>query len=160
MFLNVSSNCLHEQMHSCISFICLTFSLCVFKCVLKLLASEDAKLHWLHFFTFLHCVFLNVSSNWQPERMPNHIGCIFWIFLHCVPSNVASNRLPVRMHHYIGCICVADFSEETLACADSRLYRLTKSSSLLSAPVLASRLLNFLGCHRKYYWYIITNMDL
>ena len=32
-----------------------------------------------------------------------------------------------------------------------RVYRLTKSSTLLSAPVLASRLFNFLSCLRKYY---------
>ena len=55
-------------------------SLCVFKCVLKLLTWEDAKLHWLHLFDFFHCVFLNVPSNCLHRRMQNHIGCTCLIF--------------------------------------------------------------------------------
>ena len=43
--------------------------------------------------TFLRCVFLNVSSNGLPERMHSHIGCICFTFLHCAFSNVSSNCL-------------------------------------------------------------------
>ena len=67
--------------------------LCISKCLLKLAAIEDEKSHWLNFFTFLHCAFLNVSSNCLPERMKSHIGCICLTFLRCVFLNVSSNDL-------------------------------------------------------------------
>ena len=41
---------------------------------------------------FLHHVFSNVSSDFMPERMHSHIGCIYWTFLHCVISNVPSEQ--------------------------------------------------------------------
>ena len=69
VFSNVSSNCLHQRMHSHIGCICLTF---------------------------LHCVFSNVSSNRLYVRMHSHIGCICWTFLHCAFSNVSSKRLHRR----------------------------------------------------------------
>ena len=77
--LNVFSNCLPDKMQSHIGCICLTFLHCafsnvsskrlqkrmhihigcinltplyIFKCVLKLLAWEDAESHWLHLFDF------------------------------------------------------------------------------------------------------------
>ena len=80
--------------------------LCVIKCLLKALAWEDVKSHWLHFFTFLHCVFSNVSSNRLPEQKQSHIGCICLTFLHCAFSNVFSNRLPEKRHNHNGCICL------------------------------------------------------
>ena len=58
--------------------------LCVFWCVLKLTAPEDAKSHWLH------CGF---SSNWLPENMHDHIGYICLTCLHCVFYNESSNRI-------------------------------------------------------------------
>ena len=64
VFSNVSSNHLHERMHSHIDCICLTF---------------------------LHCVFSNVSLNYMPEKRQSHIGCICLAFLHCAFSNVPSN---------------------------------------------------------------------
>ena len=39
-----------------------------------------SQLRWLHFFTFQHCAFSNVSSNGLLERMHSHIGCIFLLF--------------------------------------------------------------------------------
>ena len=67
--------------------------------------------------TFLHCVFLNVSSNHLHERMQNHIGCICLTFLncaisncstfhHCAFSNVSSNCLLEKRHSHIGYICL------------------------------------------------------
>ena len=118
-----------------IGHIYLTYLQCVFffKCPLKLLGSELAKLHWLHFCdfsplyildeslkdrsqrmhscigcicsTFLHCVFSNVSSNCLPERNHSYTGCICSIFLQWGFSNVSSNRLLERMHSHTGCIC-------------------------------------------------------
>ena len=67
VFSNVSSNRLHKRMHNHTGYICLTsltshkshwlhlfdFSpLRVFKCILKVLAREDAKSHWLHLLDF------------------------------------------------------------------------------------------------------------
>ena len=95
-FSNVSSNCLPENRHSHIGCICLTFStvrfqmrfqnvctrsyiitlvvficispVCVFQCLFKALAfSRNCCIC----FTFLHCVFSNVSSNSSSPR-----GCI------------------------------------------------------------------------------------
>ena len=55
--------------------------LCVFfKCVLKMSAREEAKSHWLHLLTFLHCAFSNESSNYLPEKRQSHIGCICLTF--------------------------------------------------------------------------------
>ena len=56
--------------------------------------------------TFLHCAFLNVSSNRLHQKMQSHIGCICLTFLHCVFSNVSSNCLHQKMHSHIGCICL------------------------------------------------------
>ena len=55
----VSSNGQTEMMQSRVGYTCWTFPLlCVFKCVLKLLASDDAYSHWLHLFDFSPlCVF-------------------------------------------------------------------------------------------------------
>ena len=52
------------------------------------------------------CVSLDGPSNWLPEKMQSHFGCICLNFLHCVFSNVSSNRLPVRMQSHIDCTCL------------------------------------------------------
>ena len=78
VFSNVSSNCLHERMHTHTGCICLTF---------------------------LHCAFSNVSSNGLYEQMHSHIGCIYSSFLHCVFSNVPTKHLHRRMQSHTGCIC-------------------------------------------------------
>ena len=129
----------------------------IFKCFLRLFAHEDALSHdaFVKLFPtirfqmrpkiaclrmqshigficlpFLHCAFLNVSSNCLPGRMQSHIGCICLVFiqcalsngplqrmhspigcicltfLHCAFSNVSSSRLPEWMHHHTDCICV------------------------------------------------------
>ena len=59
--------------------------------------------------TFLHCVFSNVSSNYLPEMMHNHIGCIYLTFSHSIVSNVSSNHLSERKKSHIGCTCVTLF---------------------------------------------------
>ena len=51
--------------------------LCVFKCLLKSLAREEAKSHWLHLFGFFHCALSNVSSHRLPEKRQSHIGLAF-----------------------------------------------------------------------------------
>ena len=56
-------------------------------------------------FTFLRCVFSNVSSNRLPQNRQNHIPCICLTFLQCVFSNVSAKRLTEKMQRYIGCIC-------------------------------------------------------
>ena len=107
VFSNASSNCLHQRMQSHTGCICLIFSpLCVFKCVLKLLASEDAKSHWLHLFDFSPlCVFkwfLKLSTRWDAKSHCLH----FWTFLHCVLSNGAWMHLDQTMHNCTDCICL------------------------------------------------------
>ena len=72
---------MHNQLHligkaTLVAFVWFSL-LCVFKCLLKSLAQEEAKSHWLHFLTFLHCAFLNVSSNRLPKKRQSYIGCIF-----------------------------------------------------------------------------------
>ena len=61
------------------------FPLCVFKCVVKLPAWGDAKPHWLHYSTFLHCE----SSNGLPRRVHNHNGCICLTFFPLCVSKCA-----------------------------------------------------------------------
>ena len=58
--------------------------MCIFKCVFNLILWGDAKSHWsviTSVFTFLHCVFSNVPSNWMDEKMHNYIDCICLFFL-------------------------------------------------------------------------------
>ena len=54
--------------------------------------------------TFLHCAFLNVSSNCLPEKRHSHTDYICLAFLHCVFSNVSSNCLLKNRQSHIGCI--------------------------------------------------------
>ena len=84
---------MHNQLHligkaTLVAFVWFS-PLWVFKCLLKSLAQEEAKSHWLHFLTFLHCAFLNVSSNRLPKKRQSYIGCICLAFLHCAFSNVS-----------------------------------------------------------------------
>ena len=52
-FSNDSANYLLEMVHNYTGFHLFGFSpLCVFKCLLKFPACEDAKSHWLHLFDF------------------------------------------------------------------------------------------------------------
>ena len=73
---NVSSNCLLLRLHCHIGCICLII-LCIFKRVFRLPAQEDTKSHWLHFFTFLHCGFSNVSSTRFNEMIYIYISDFF-----------------------------------------------------------------------------------
>ena len=52
-------------------------------------------------FTFLHCVFSNVSLNCMHEKRHSHIGCICLTVLHCVFSNVSSNGMPAMKLHWL-----------------------------------------------------------
>ena len=52
---------------------------------------NDLLSHWLHFFSLLHCGFSNVSLKHLHERMHSHNGCICFLFLHCVFLNESSN---------------------------------------------------------------------
>ena len=63
------------------------------------------KLHCFYF-TFLHCVFSNVSSNCLSEKMYSHIGCIYLTFLLCEFSNVPAKNLDQSMQSHIGYICL------------------------------------------------------
>ena len=80
--------------------------LCLLICLLKEIGSVQAKSHRLHYFSFFHCGFSNVSSSRLPERMHSHIGCICLAFLHCAFSNVSSNCLLEKRQRHIGCICL------------------------------------------------------
>ena len=55
---------------------------------------------------FLHCGFLNVSSNHLHKRMQSHSGYICLTFLHCVFSSGSANCLHKGMHNHTGCICL------------------------------------------------------
>ena len=78
-----------------------------FVCVCSKCLQEACAISLVAFFTFLHCVFSNVSSNRLPEKMHNYIGCICLTSPQCAFSNVSSNCIPLRMHSHIGCICLA-----------------------------------------------------
>ena len=91
VFSNVSSNRLFEMTHRCTCCICLTFSMCIFEWVLKLLAWEEAESHWfklspnwLHLFDFF-----DISS------------CFLQIFYICI------NILKSSFH----CQCVFCFAQ-------------------------------------------------
>ena len=76
--------------------------------------------------TFLHCVFSNVSSNVVPEKRHSHIVCIGLTFLHCEFSYVSSNCLPQKRHSHIGCICLFflhfNFSNVSSNCLHEKLH--------------------------------------
>ena len=74
VFSNVSSNRLFEMTHRCTCCICLTFSMCIFEWVLKLLAWEEAESHWfklspnwLHLFDFF-----DISSFFSSDFLHLH----------------------------------------------------------------------------------------
>ena len=103
-----SSKNLFQSRQTYIGCISWTFSpLCIFKCVLKGPASEDAQSHWFCIcLAFLQCTFSNVSLNCLHEKMHYHIACICLTFLYCVLSNVFTKHLHEQMQNHIGCICV------------------------------------------------------
>ena len=96
-FPNVSSKCLRQGMHIYIGCIYLNF--------LYFWSRGSSHIDCICF-TFLHCVFLNVSSKNLCGRLRSHIECTCLIFLYCVFSNVASNCLPESMQSHTGCICL------------------------------------------------------
>ena len=75
--------------------------------------------------TFLHCVFLNVTSNCLPNRKQSHTDYICLTFLRCVFSCAASKRLGQNMHNHIGCICLA-----SLHCVFSNVFSKQLSSNI------------------------------
>ena len=83
--------------------ICLTFSIVCFKCLLKWPASEYAYSHWLHdCLISLDCVFSNVSSNCVGHGMQKNIGCNS----NAVCSiDVFSKCLLWRMDYHTNCTC-------------------------------------------------------
>ena len=59
------------------------FNCAFLKCLLKLSDWNDTKLHWLHLFDFLIVLFLNASSNCQFEMMQIRTDRTCLIFLNC-----------------------------------------------------------------------------
>ena len=78
---------------------------CIFKCVRKLSAQDDAKSHWLHLFDFFHRMFLNVSPNGLPASMHIHTDCICLISLDCVFSKISTNYVGQAMQNNTCCNC-------------------------------------------------------
>ena len=77
------------------------FPVCVLKCFLKLLASQDAQLHWVQ----LYFEETHESTQWgNIKQMHCHIGCIWLIFPHCVLSCVSSNYLSDGINSHTDCI--------------------------------------------------------
>ena len=105
VFSNVSSNDLHQRMHSHTGYIYLTFLHCAFSNASSNRLHDTTHSHTgCICVTFLHCALSNVSSNRLPEKRHSHIGCICLTFLHCALSNVFSNGLHENMHSCIGSI--------------------------------------------------------
>ena len=103
VFLNVSSNGLHDMMHNHIGHICLTFPYCAISNVSLNCQHERKHNHIVCICaTFLHRAFSNIYGDRLPERKHNHIACICATFLWCVSSNVSSNE----MQSHIGYICL------------------------------------------------------
>ena len=107
--------------------------LCVFKCVLKWPAREEAKSHWLHLFDFsLLCDFMCLLKwhAWEDAKSHwfNHI-CL--TFPHCSFSCVSSNCLPKskRMQSHIGCVCL-NFLHCALSCVSSNNLPLRMQSHI------------------------------
>ena len=68
--------------HRCRGDIAFWWPTCVFKCALKLPASDDAKSHWLHLFIFLHCMFWMLSHIvWTKWSIITHVA---WLHVETV----------------------------------------------------------------------------
>ena len=65
------------------------------------LACQRGYICW----TFLHFLFLNVSSSSLPDKIQKRTGCTCLTFLHPGFSNVFSKCLSKIMQSHIGCIC-------------------------------------------------------
>ena len=61
---------------------------------------------WFTCLTFLHCEFLNVSSDFLLEQIQKHTGCICLVFLHCVLTNVFWDCLPGQLYIHNDCTCL------------------------------------------------------
>ena len=95
--------------------------LCIFICVLNLSAREYVKSHWLHLFDFSPlCVFKCLY-----DKMNSYIDCICLTFLHCAFSNESSTCLYEKMHSYTACICLAflhcAFSDVSSTCLPEKM---------------------------------------
>ena len=107
--------CLPEKRHSCIDYICLSFSPVRFlmcpqiKClrVFSKLLHKKRQNHIDNIcLTFLHCAFSNVFSKLLHKKRQNRIDYICLTSLQCVFSKGFSNHLPdMRMQSNIDRIC-------------------------------------------------------
>ena len=96
------------HMSQCLGFICWTFLHCVFSNVSSNVVPEKRHSHIVCIgLTFLHCEFSYVSSNCLPEKRHSHIDCIRLAFLHCVSLQMCpKNCLPQKRNSHIGYICL------------------------------------------------------
>ena len=111
--------------------------------------------------TFLQCVFSCVSSNYLPEMMHSHTGCICWTFLQCVFSCVSSNDLHEMMHSYTGRICRA-FLRCVLACASSNdLPEMMHSYNdcICLTACIFHSLFQFENTHENTHWRKVKQMQ-
>ena len=71
----------------------------VFKCFLKEVGSKQAKSHWLHLFDFSTlCVFKCFLKELLDLKRQSHIGCIFsTVRFHMFPQIACPNRCKVTM---------------------------------------------------------------
>ena len=103
------------------------------------------------------CVSLDGPSNWLPEKMQSHFGCICLTFLHCVSSNVSSKCLLERMHNHNDCICLAFLrcvpSNHSLCHSENLLYW---HSSQWTQNIEGFYLPYFFGGERLYSPYLCT----
>ena len=109
----------------------LNFSpLCVFLCILKMSAQEEAKSYWLHLFDFSplctfqmclqvawmrRCIVILVAVLWLSPTVGFHMhpqitcprrGKLTLVAFIWLLSNVSSNRLPESKQSHIDCICL------------------------------------------------------
>ena len=102
-FSDVTSNCLPEQIESCIGCICLTFLHCALSNVSSKSLDLKRQSHICFDFSLLSvikCFLKELGSkqalNCLPEQMQSHIGCILLTFLHCAFKCLSDPGLLVR----------------------------------------------------------------
>ena len=78
--------------------------LCLFKCSLKWPSPKDIKSHGLHWFDFDSAVYYQMSLQTTCLRKC-HIGCNYLSFFHCAFVNTSSKGLPERLHSHTDRIC-------------------------------------------------------
>ena len=124
--------------------------------------------------TFLHYVFLNVSSSSLPDRVQNCTGCIcltlcifkcvlklsaqvdaksHWLhlfdFFHRMFLNVSSNGMPASMHIHTDCICLISFDcvfKKSLQIVWARALKRTPIAIVSLSTVLNQMLLQTARC--------------